>query len=96
MAIINIKTFGKVVVPDLQARQIKKDWTEMKQGLFPKETIIEVGEFTGSLGDITGFMIDDKKEYKTGLQEGEYKHDPETHARMDKEIKSIGQWLKGL
>lgn len=94
MAIINIKNFGKVTVSDTYARNIKKDWTEMKQGLFPKETVIEIGDFTGSIGDITGFMIDPVRRQENDLIE--YKKSEEQFQADRREIKSIGEWIKSL
>lgn len=91
MAIINIKNFGKITVSDPFARQVKKKWEEMKSGLFPSDSVVEIGEFTGTFSDITGFMIEPERKYETALPSGDtsLSHD-ETAMR----IKSIGDLLR--
>ena len=91
MAIINVKNFGKITVSDEFARDVKKKWLEAKSGLFSLDTVIEVGEFTGSIGDITGFIIEPERRYDIALPSGERQlSDEEVSSR----IKSIGDILK--
>jgi hypothetical protein len=92
-ASVTVKNFGKITVSDEFARDVKKKWLEAKSGLFSLDTVIEVGEFTGSIGDITGFIIEPERRYDIALPSGERQlSDEEVSSR----IKSIGDILKRM
>lgn len=54
MATIKIKGMGKIEVADSIARNVKADWSNTN---ISKETPVDLGEWSGQLGEIIGFLI---------------------------------------
>lgn len=94
MAQIKIRGISKIEFSDDKARLIKSDWIKMKEGKLSPDTIITVGEFTGSISLVEAFIIEPERYYPLGL--AEHKETPEERARIREKFEEIKKQIKRI